>query len=65
MREQTSVPVPMGLCRRCVRRLSHYVSDLPGVVSLEVEAARGRLSVTGKVDRAALLSARDRASCRL
>jgi hypothetical protein len=57
--EEVTVPLPGGLCRRCVRLLSRHVRDLPGVVSLRVEP--GRLTVTGNVDAAELLAARDRA----
>jgi copper chaperone CopZ len=64
MDDEVTVPVPAGLCRRCVRLLSRQVSDLPGVVSLQVDPARGRLSVTGDVDAAALREARDRAGFR-
>jgi Heavy-metal-associated domain len=61
MNDEVTVRVPAALCRRCVRLLSRRISDLPGVVSLRVEAARGRLSVTGPVDPQALRAALDRA----
>jgi hypothetical protein len=61
MSDEVTVPVPAELCRRCVRLLSRHVADVPGVVSLQVEPARGRLSVTGDVDTGAVLAARDRA----
>jgi copper chaperone CopZ len=51
------VSVPTMLCRRCVRVVSRRVTDVPGVVSLEVDAARRLLRVRGDVDRAALLAA--------
>lgn len=65
MDDEVTVAVPAGLCRRCVRLLSRHVRDLPGVVSLRVEPASGRLSVTGAVDPAALRAARDRAGYRM
>jgi hypothetical protein len=64
MRDEVTVAVPAGLCRRCVRLLSRHVADLPGVVSLQVEPVRGWLSVTGAVDAGALRQARDRAGFR-
>jgi copper chaperone CopZ len=45
------------LCRRCVRIISRRVRDVPGVESLEVDAARGVVRVHGDVDRAALVAA--------
>jgi hypothetical protein len=48
------VVLPPGMCRRCVRRVSRRVSDLPGVVSLEFDVAAGVLRVGGDVDPAAL-----------
>ena len=59
MDDEVTVAVPAGLCRRCVRLLSRHVRDVPGVVSLQVEPVRGRLSVTGDVDPAELRAARD------
>jgi copper chaperone CopZ len=59
MDDEVTVAVPPGLCRRCVRLLSRHVRDVPGVVSMQVEQAIGRLSVTGDVDAAALRAARD------
>jgi hypothetical protein len=64
MDEDVTVPVPAGLCRRCVRLLSRHVSDVPGVVSLQVAPVQGRLTVTGDVDAAAVRAARDRAGFR-
>jgi copper chaperone CopZ len=51
------VPVSATLCRRCVRIVSRRVRDVPGVMSLEFDAARGVLLIRGDVDRAALLAA--------
>jgi copper chaperone CopZ len=45
-----TVVVPAPLCRRCVRLVSRQVSDVPGVVSLEVDAATGWLRIRGAVD---------------
>jgi copper chaperone CopZ len=59
MSDEVTVALPAGLCRRCVRLLSRRVADVPGVVSLQVEPVRGRLSVRGDVDPDALLAARD------
>lgn len=61
MTDEVTVPVPAGLCRRCVRALSRHIRDLAGVVSLRIEPAIGRLSVRGDVDAAGLAAARDRA----
>ena len=59
MREQVTVPVPAELSRRCVRLLCRHISDVPGVVSLQVEP--GHLIVVGDVEAAALRVAVDRA----
>jgi hypothetical protein len=48
------LPLPAGLCRRCVRSLSRRVADVPGVSWFEVDAAAGLLRVTGDVDPAAV-----------
>jgi copper chaperone CopZ len=61
MSDEVTVAVPAGLCRRCVRLLSRRVSDLPGVISLQVEPDRGRLSVSGDVPAAVVVAARDAA----
>ena len=52
-----TVSVPAMLCRRCVRIVSRRVRDVPGVASLEVDAARGLLRVRGDVDRETLVAA--------
>jgi copper chaperone CopZ len=51
------VSVPALLCRRCVRVVSRRIRDVPGVVSLEVDAARGLLRVRGDVEPAVLVAA--------
>ncbi|MFG2042442.1 hypothetical protein [Dactylosporangium sp. NPDC048998] len=55
----TIVTVLVGgpICRRCVRRASRHVSDVPGVVSLEVRADRGLLRVRGALCPAAVAAA--------
>ncbi|MGW5673067.1 heavy-metal-associated domain-containing protein, partial [Micromonospora sp. NPDC003776] len=50
----TTVALPAGICRRCVRALSRRISDVPGVLSLEYDAAAGVLRVGGEPDLAAL-----------
>jgi copper chaperone CopZ len=52
-----TVFVAAPLCRRCVRIVSRQISDVPGVVSLEVDAAAGRLRIRGGVDHGRLLVA--------
>ncbi|MEV1286160.1 heavy-metal-associated domain-containing protein [Micromonospora sp. NPDC049679] len=52
-----TVPLPATLCRRCVRLVSRRVRDVPGVMSFEVDVARGVVRVRGDVDREALLAA--------
>jgi copper chaperone CopZ len=52
-----TVFVAAPLCRRCVRVVSRQISDVPGVVSLEVDAAGGRLRIRGGVDHGQLLAA--------
>jgi hypothetical protein len=52
-----TVVVAAPLCRRCVRLVSRRVSDVPGVVSLEVDAASGRLRIRGAVDVHQVLAA--------
>jgi copper chaperone CopZ len=52
-----TVFVGAQMCRRCVRIVSRRVSDVPGVVSLQVDAAGGRLQVRGDVDYQELLAA--------
>jgi hypothetical protein len=64
MGDEVTVAVPADLCRRCVRLLSRHIRDVPGVVSLQVRPAQGRLSVTGDVAAAAVRAARDRAGFR-
>ena len=59
MHDKVTVPVPVQLCRRCVRLLSRHISDVPGVVAVQVEP--GRLIVVGDVQPGALRAARDRA----
>jgi len=53
----TVVFVPTMMCRRCVRVVSRRIRDVQGVVSLEVDAARGLLRVRGDVAPATLLAA--------
>lgn len=55
--EEHEVEVPAGLCRRCVRYVSRKVSDVPGVISLQVEAAVGRLRIRGRLDPPLLTAA--------
>jgi hypothetical protein len=57
------VEIPQGLCRRCVRALSRRLRDLPGVVSFEIDAAAGRVWISGEVDPAAAHAAIDDLSC--
>jgi copper chaperone CopZ len=52
-----TVFVAAPLCRRCVRIVSRQISDVPGVVALEVDAAAGRLRIRGGVDHGQLLAA--------
>jgi hypothetical protein len=52
-----TVVVAGPLCRRGVRLVSRRVSDVPGVVSLEVDAADGRLRIRGDVDVQQVLAA--------
>jgi hypothetical protein len=49
-RERQVLVIPAGLCRGCVRALSRRLRDLPGIVSFEVDAAGGRLWISGRVD---------------
>ncbi|MFC4058741.1 cation transporter [Planomonospora corallina] len=49
--------VPIMLCRRCVRLVSRHVRDVPGVVSFEIDAARGLLRARGGVDAGRLVEA--------
>jgi hypothetical protein len=52
-----TVVVAGPLCRRGVRLVSRRVSDVPGVVSLEVDAAGGRLRIRGDVEVQQVLAA--------
>jgi copper chaperone CopZ len=52
-----TVLVAAPLCRRCVRLISRRVSDVPGVVSLEVDAASGGLRIRGDVKVQQVLAA--------
>lgn len=56
-RVTVTLRVPAMLCRRCVRGISRRVRDVPGVESLEVDAAQGVLRVRGTADEPALLAA--------
>ncbi|MCW3845472.1 heavy-metal-associated domain-containing protein, partial [Micromonospora yasonensis] len=49
----TTVTLPAGICRRCVRVLSRRISDVPGVLSLEYDADAGVLRIGGEPDLAA------------
>ena len=55
--QEITVFVVAPLCRRCVRIVSRRVSDVPGVVSLKVDAASGCLRIHGDVDVQQLLAA--------
>ena len=55
--EVVTVAVTPGLCRRCVRRLSRRISDVPGVMFFEVHAARGLVVARGAVTAAQLRAA--------
>ncbi|NJC68594.1 cation transporter [Planosporangium thailandense] len=56
--------IPAMLCRRCVRAISRRVRDVPGVESLEVDAALGILLVRGTAEREALVAALRQANVR-
>lgn len=49
-RDRHVVEIPTGLCRRCVRRVSRRLRDLPGVAAFEVDAVGGRVWIDGDVD---------------
>ncbi|RCG32722.1 heavy-metal-associated domain-containing protein [Sphaerisporangium album] len=51
------VPIPAMLCRRCVRTASGRVRDVPGVVSIEVDAREGLMRVRGDADPRVILAA--------
>ncbi|GAA2340812.1 cation transporter [Dactylosporangium salmoneum] len=53
----TTLSIGGPICRRCVRRISARVGDVPGVVALEVRAGRGLLVVRGSVDAAVIAAA--------
>ncbi|MGI5239888.1 hypothetical protein [Dactylosporangium sp. CA-139066] len=53
----TTVVLGGPMCRRCVRRISRLVGDVPGVVALELCAGCGRLRVRGPVRPADLAAA--------
>jgi hypothetical protein len=63
-RNRQVLPIPPGLCRRCVRALSRRLRDVPGTVWFEIDAAAGRLSVGGDVDPAALAAVVSDVRCR-
>lgn len=48
-------------CEHCERAVRQEVSQVPGVESVEVDAASGRLVVTGAGDDAAVIAAVDEA----
>jgi hypothetical protein len=52
-----TLQLPPGLCRRCVRTLSRRLSDLPGMVWFQVDAAAGLLWFSGGVDLATVEAA--------
>jgi hypothetical protein len=62
-RHQQGLEIPQGLCRRCVRTLSRRLRDLPGMVSFEIDAAAGRIWISGEVDPAAAQAAVDDLCC--
>ena len=47
----TTLEIPPGLCRRCVRALSRRLRDLPGVLAFEIDARAGRVWLSGTVER--------------
>jgi hypothetical protein len=48
---RSTLEIPPGLCRRCVRALSRRLRDLPGVVAFEIDAQAGRVWLSGEVER--------------
>jgi hypothetical protein len=55
--------IPRGLCRRCVRAVSRRLRDLPGISTFEIDAAGGRVWISGEVDRAAAEDALRNLNC--
>ncbi|GGM55363.1 hypothetical protein ACFFX1_19745 [Dactylosporangium sucinum] len=53
----TTLSIGGPVCRRCVRRVSRVVRDVPGVVALEVHADLGLLRVRGPVGPVVLAAA--------
>jgi copper chaperone CopZ len=51
------VAVPPGLCRRCVRAISRRLRDVPGVVTFQIDAERGVVTIGGNPDPDDLRSA--------
>jgi hypothetical protein len=62
-RHRQGLEIPQGLCRRCVRALSRRLRGLPGMVSFEIDAAAGRVWISGEVDPAAAHAAVDDLRC--
>lgn len=58
-----TVLIDRHLCRRCVRTVSRRLRDLPGVRSFTVDVPAGRVTITGEVDRAAVIAALATARC--
>ena len=48
-------------CASCVKHVTEALQPLPGVESVEVDLASGRVRVTGSAESAALLAALDEA----
>lgn len=48
-------------CASCVKHVTEALQPLPGVDSVEVDLASGRVRVTGNAESAALLAALDEA----
>jgi hypothetical protein len=62
--KRQALPLPPGLCRRCVRTLSRRLSDLPNMVWFQVDAAAGLLWFSGGADPATVEAAVSYLRCR-
>lgn len=47
MRSEITLLVDGMGCRRCVREVSRWLRDVPGVATVEADAASARVRVTG------------------
>ena len=57
MRAVIELPMPDNPCRHIVRLVTARLRDVPGVVTVQMDAAAGAVVVTGRMSRTAVAEA--------